>query len=202
MKKLILLSLTLKICCFYSLSQSLKTEFTGSLESINVVVMKLSDSAIIQSSETDEIRINSFLLTKGSTYGWKFPAKRPEFSIVSRIQHDTLFIGTPERFSPKIIGIDTYSETIENLLQVPKSKKIIVSRAFSLKIEGEFNIVEVQNSNSIILTLNKTMIGDLFCEALESIQVNGKNSSGVYEVNGNGTSKYKLRADHIMLIIK
>ena len=73
-------------------------------------------------------------MTRGKVWGWKFPAERPDFKICRKESRDTLYITTPERYEPNTIGINTYSESIENGLEIPSGKKIVILNPEKVKI--------------------------------------------------------------------
>ncbi len=134
MKKSILVSVALVASLYSASAQQAKTELTAPLSAINVVVLKLSGNNTIRTISGDNLQISSLLMTRGNVWGWKFPAERPEFKIIREESRDTLFITTPEKYEPKTIGINSYSETIENGVEIPSGKKIVVLNPEKVKV--------------------------------------------------------------------
>ena len=70
--------------------------------------------------------------------GWKFPAERPPLRIMHHFSGDTLYITTPGQFHPGVIGISTYSESLDNTISIPSGKKLIIHGSGNLTIEDYF----------------------------------------------------------------
>jgi hypothetical protein len=134
MKKSILVTVALVASLYSATAQQAKTELTAPLSAIHVVALKLSGSNIIRTTTHDSLQMSSFLLTNGKVWGWKFPAERPDFKITRKESRDTLYITAPEKYQPNTIGISTYSESIENSLEIPSGKKIVILNPEKVKV--------------------------------------------------------------------
>ncbi len=64
--------------------------------------------------------------------------KRNLFEIKSKESNDTLFVSTPFFFNYTSIGINTYKETIENIIRISSNKNIIIQEVDNLTFKGEF----------------------------------------------------------------
>jgi hypothetical protein len=185
-----------------SLAQQAKAEYSISLTKINVIVLDLSGNTSIKSSDNDEVKIKSFLMTDGHVLGWKFPNERPSFQISERVSNDTIYISTPIIFNPKSIGIDTYSETIVNTIQLAPDKIIDVRSADQLTVEDDLRQLKTTNTNSLIVDVHKSSVNELICHAKAIIKINGTESLKEYELNGNGSNTYNLQAAQITINFK
>jgi hypothetical protein len=183
-------------------AQTVKTEHMCLLTNIHVIVLQLWGNSSIQLSGNDEIKIKSYLLKKGNIWGWQLPVKRPNFLIKERISNDTVFINSPSEFRPKVIGIDTYSETIENTVLLPFDKKSIIRRADQLTIEDNLKSLEITNTNEILIDIRKEAIKELKCHTQRLLKVNGAKMLNEYELYGTGTNIYNLKADQIIINFK
>ena len=202
MKKTNILLLAFSMILANCFAQNSRVEHTRSLDRINVVVLSLSGNTSIQGTMENELKTRSLLITKGGVWGFKYPESRPEFKTVEYVLHDTLFVSTPARFDPHVIGIDTYSESIENTIQLPADKKIIITRADQLELENDWKYINVCNANQLKLTIHKASIGTLSCRVSKSLKINGQKSSSEYVMNGIGPNIYSLQANQVSLNIR
>jgi hypothetical protein len=202
MKQINLTLLTLFIGIVTGFAQKAKTEFSMSIPCIHVVVLDLTGNTSIQASPKDEIKINSFLQSKGDTWGWKWPDQRPDFKIKERISKDTLYITSPLRYSPKTIGITTYSENIDNIIFVPEGKKIYVIHSDQLMVEDGMGMLDVRNTGELTISIRKSTVKQLKCNARMRLNINTIENTKSYELNGLGTQTYNLEADQITINLK
>lgn len=201
MKKITFTTIAL-IIGFISNAQVAKTNFSRSLTGINVIVLTLSGNTSVQGSVGDDLRVNSFLQTKGDIWGWKFPEKRPEFKIEPVISRDTLYITTPAVYTPATIGVSTYSEHIENVIQIPTGKKLIVRQAKKLSVEDDFKYLSILNADNLSVVIHKSKIMRLKCEAFKSVKINSGEVSKTYLLEGTGADYYALKANQIFVNFK
>jgi len=201
-KKLIL-SVIICVLYFSVNAQEKENKFTESLKGVNVVVLNLCENTTIKTSQLDEIKVMSYLFTKGDTWGWQYPKERPLFKPEIKQSNDTLFVRTPTVFKPKSIGVNIYEEKIETSIQVPGDKQIIIKKADNLIIEDEFILVDIYNTNELNYQLiKKSKVKMLLCEANKELIINGKQKGNNYEFQGTGKGKYILKANKITVTIK
>ncbi len=195
---------TLFFALFFSINAQIKTnEFTKSLKEINVIVFDLSGNTTINTSQSDKIEIISKLSVKGKVMGLKYPEKRPLFETEFRQSNDTIFVKTPPIFKYKIIGINTYSEKVSNLITVPYNKKILIQTADTLIVKNSLSVLKVKNANLLELdSIQKSELKTLLCKVDGKLLVNGKQKSNSYEIYGTGSEKYILNSKKIILTIK
>jgi hypothetical protein len=202
MKNLILISLfLLSGHCMIS-GQPLKTEFSMDMNDINVLVLNLSGHTTIRESADNETSLQSSLTTSGSVVGLKFPSKRPAFNVLSRISSDTLFLFSPPVYSPSSIGINTYSENIENQMLIAPGKTLVVKGKDEIVIEKYHGRVNIRNSGLTVLKLEKKSIKDLSCEFANGIISGETKHSGTYMMNAGGTDEYTVSSETISLTLK
>ena len=145
-----------------------------SLENVNVIVLESKDQSSIQHSSRDQVRINSYLFKKGKILGFKSPSERPKFEIECNISNDTLYLSSPDKYSPLVVGINTYAERIETNFEIPAKIKVIVKNANELVINDLFKSIQVNHSDKIIYNnLQKSEIARMICIANESQIING-----------------------------
>lgn len=202
MRQIFFLFIALCLGISNCLAQQAKAEYSISLTTINVIVLDLSGNTSIKSSDNDEVKIKSFLMTDGHVLGWKFPNERPPFQISERVSNDTIYISTPVIFNPKSIGIDTYSETIVNTIQLAPDKIIDVRSADQLTVEDDLRQLKTTNINSLIVDVHKSSVNELICHAKAIIKINGTESLKEYELNGNGSNTYNLQSAQIIINFK
>ena len=201
-KKIILIAI---MCVLYFMvnAQEKTDQLTASLKNVNVIVLNLCENTTIKTSQLNEINVMSYLFTKGDTWGWQYPKKRPLFKTESRLSNDTLFVRTPSIFKPKSIGVCTYIETIKTSIQVPENKQIIIQKADNLIIENVFTSIHIYNTNKLNYQfIKKSKVKMLLCEANEKLIVNGKQKGNNYEFQGTGNENYILKANEITVTIK
>ena len=178
-------------------AQQLKADYSVSATQVNVVALQLSDNSTVQASGNEEVRVKSSLFASGKVWGWKFPANRPPLKIMHHVSGDTLYISTPDQFCPGIVGISTYSESLDNTISIPSGKKLIIHGSGNLSIEDNFSRVEQSGSGTVSLAVNMTELSGLECKARVRLFIDGKVKSGEYELNGRGSEHYELNADVI-----
>ncbi len=201
-KKLILSAI---ICVFYfsGYAQEKKDNFTESLKSVKVVVLKLYGNTTIETSRLNEIKVVSNLFIEGSIWGWQYPKERPLFKIEARQSNDTLFLRTPIIFKPSSIGVSTYVENIETSIQIPGDKQIIIQKADNLIIKDEFISIDICNTDELNYEfIKKLKVKMLLCKANEKLIINGKQKGNNYEFQGTGNGNYILKANKITVTIK
>lgn len=179
-----------------------KTELSMPMTGIHVVVLDLTGNTSIQSTIKDEIKIKSFLQSKGKIWGWKWPAQRPDFKIKERVSKDTLYITSPLRYSPETVGISTYYENIDNTIFVPEGKKIYVIHSEQLQVEDGMQMLDVRNTGKLTVSISKSTVKQLKCHAPVKLKINSLENTKTYELNGLGTQTYDLVADQITVNLK
>ncbi|NVO19827.1 MAG: hypothetical protein HXX13_09005 [Bacteroidetes bacterium] len=202
MKKIVLFSITMYLGITVVFAQSMKTHYSQSLKQVNVVVLYLSGNTVIQANIDNEIKISNYLMTKGDVWGWKFPEHRPAFINMVRQSRDTLFINSPAIYNPSVIGVDTYSETIENTIQLPADKKIIIRKAGDLSFESDMKYLNILNTGKLKVEVKKFSMGELNCKASKRLLINGSLASNLYTLEGKGNNTYNLQASEISINFK
>jgi len=200
----ILFFLLMAVCtgmCTLS-AQQLKADYSVPAAQFNVVVLGLSGNSAVQASGNEEVRVKSSLFASGKVWGWKFPAERPPLKIMHHVSGDTLYINTPGQFHPAVVGISTYSESLDNTISIPSGKKLIIHGSVNLSIEDNFSRVEQSDSGTVSLTVSRTAVSGLKCKARKQLLIDGKVKSGEYELNGAGSGHYQLNADVIKVNFK
>lgn len=178
-------------------AQQKQAEYSKSLSDINVIVLNLSGNSTVVFSGSSMMKINSFLYPKGNVWGWHYPAERPEFQISGRQSGDTVFISSPARFIPNIIGISNYSETMNNIVILPDDRKIIVREADNLKIEGHCKWLDVNQAHAVSASIEEYFIRELSCVALKSLKINDAVLSKALILKSSGTDTLYIKAAEI-----
>lgn len=192
--------IALSLTSISSMSQGLISKHIESLESVNTVVIVANGNVTINPIIENELKISSYLQSNGDIWGFKFPEKRPEFESVTRKSNDTLYVTTPKQFYYSTIGISTYSENVESLIQIPIHSEIIVKQGDKIICDDGFQYLEIENASSINLyNTNKEHFKALFCTVSKELKVNGIDKGASYEFQGNGTNTYFLNANNIEL---
>ncbi len=202
MKKKMIIATLLLLPGFVSKAQE-KTTISLPATKVKVVVIETSAKTNLKSTSSGYVVVNSTLNQKGKVRGLSWPSNRPEFDILRRTSGDTLYIKTPERFSPAIVGVSTYSEEILNTIDIPTGIAVVVKKSEELHFENYFAWVQVQNG--LLVTgsdLPKNDIGQLLCNAGAMLKVNERKDLQVYEFNGTGHLFIHLNADEIILNLK
>jgi hypothetical protein len=135
-------------------------------------------------------------------WGWKFPSERPAFTTSEKVSHDTVFFTTPGKYYRGVIGVDTYSENIENSILIPRDKSIVIRAAETVRIEDEFKQVSLSGTDQADLTIRKSAISRMKCHARHQLKINGAETTGNYEILGTGTDSYLLDANQITVNFK
>jgi hypothetical protein len=183
-------------------AQQLKADYSVPATKFNVVVLQLSGNSAVQASGSEEVKVKSSLFASGKVWGWKFPADRPPLEIMHHFSGDTLYISTPDQFNPGVIGISTYSESLDNTISIPSGKKLIILGSGNLSIEDDFSQAEQSGSGTVSLAVSMTEVSGLKCKARKQLLIDGKVKSGEYELNGKGSDHYQLNADVIKINFK
>ncbi len=193
------------ICVLYFLvnAQENSDKSQKSLKDVNVVVLDLCENTTIKNSQSDEIKIESYLFTKGEIWGLKQSKNRPLFKTEIKQSNDTVFVTPPIVYKPKSIGVNTYEEKIETSVYLPYNKQIIVQKADNLIVESRFPSIEIKNTDELkYYSIQKSEIKILLCEAGKELIVNEKQKVRNYEFHGTGKENYILKAKKIILTIK
>jgi len=202
MKNVLFLFLAMSTGITTLTAQNLKADYSVSARQFNVVMLQLSGNSVVQGSGTEEVRVKTSLFTSGKIWGWRFPADRPPLKITHHYSGDTLFITTPGQFRPGIIGISTYSESLENMISIPSGKKLIIQGSGNLSIEDNFSRVEQSGSGTVALSISQPEVNRLTCKAVKRLLIDGNVRTGEYELNGRGLEQYQLNADVIKVNFK
>jgi hypothetical protein len=183
-------------------AQQLKADYSVPAAQFNVVVLELTGNSAVLASRNEEVRVKSSLFARGKVWGWKFPADKPPLRILHHVSGDTLYISTPDQFHPAVVGISTYSESLDNTISIPSGKKLIIHGSENLSIEDNFSRVEQSGSGTVSLSVSMTEVSGLKCKARVRLLIDGKLKSGEYELNGKGLEHYQLNADVIKVNFK
>lgn len=184
-----------------SLAQNSIDHFKKSIEDINVIVLRLDGYVKIVPLPTDQIISISTLNSQGEVWGISFPDQRPEFKTQSRQSKDTLYIRTPSRFSYSSIGINTYNEKIETILQISSSVQVIIEKSDKIEITAGWSYLNIIEAKSVELNnLNKSNIKSLLCHSEEKMIDDGQIKPNYYTFEGNGSEFYSIKSNYIKLI--
>lgn len=187
---------------FPSISQN-QDVFHLSGNKINVVVVESSEKTILKNNSFDLVKVVSNLEHEGKNYGIQLPNERPDFKILKKISGDTLYIVTPKRFSPSVIGVSTYREEIVNTIEIPFDKVVLIPSAQNLQIDNHFVKLHIKNANSVVVReLKREELSRLHCVANVAFSLNGKKSAQTYEINHLGNSDISISAEVIQLTLK
>ncbi|MEN0051554.1 MAG: hypothetical protein AAF806_31105 [Bacteroidota bacterium] len=201
MKQIIIIILGL-VCSFASLAQE-QVEHIIPMDQINVIVLTSNGETYFEASNSNDLQIESKKHTKGKVIGYKFPAESITFDVDYRMSSDTLYLMTPRKNSPKIIGITTYSEAIENRISLPKDKKLLIVKAEKLHFEGISNDVVIQAAQQTTFNnLVKSEIAELKCTATQSLRLNDEKKAKEFELYSNGNQILAINATRIQLYIE
>jgi len=200
MRELILLILSL-VYTLYGFAQQEVKHNIGT-ENINVIVLKSNGQTLVKNNDSDNLQISSKRYEKGKVIGVKVPEERTTFDVEFSISADTLYLTTPKRFSPKIIGITTYSEVIENTIELPKDKKLVILEADKLYFNNIQNNLVVNSAREITFdNLTKTNIAELKCTATHYLRINDEKKAKEFELHAYGSYYLTIHADKINLDI-
>ncbi|TVQ09630.1 MAG: hypothetical protein EA361_15180 [Bacteroidetes bacterium] len=170
---------------------------------VNVVVIETSSKTNLRSTSSQLVSINSQININGKVRGFQNPSARPDFLITHKVSSDTLYIVTPERFFPTIIGVSSYREEISNTIEIPFEKKVIVKIADILHFDSYFNYIRVERARVVSGSeLKKANIDRLYCNAKVALIINDRKDIQVYEFNGIGASNISLNGNRIKLTLK
>jgi len=202
MKKAILLLVVTFLAISSGIAQQKQAEYSKSLAGVNVVVLSLSGNSTLVLSGSNVMKINSFLSPKGSVVGWQSPSKRPEFEIIGRQSGDTVFVTSPPKFSPNTIGISNYSENMDNIILLPDDKKIIISAADNLKVEGRCKWLDINQARAVSVSLEEFFIKELSCIAQESLRINDKTLAKSFVLKSGGSDTLYINASRININLR
>lgn len=171
------------------------------LDDVEVVVILASGKTEIKNSIDDKLNATSFLWKTGKVIGVKWPKERPVIMFKFSKEADTIYLTTPQKFIPNVIGISTYAEHINNIIEIPAKKKVIVKRAEELQVKDYFynGLLVKETVNLKIDHISKEEIASLKCYAATKLIVDGQAKSLNYEFEGTGNNNLELRADKIYL---
>jgi len=202
MKQFTLFLLALLLGSRMQTAQSQTIEASYPMKGVHVLVLNLSGKSRIHPAIREELQLSSSLQTYGFIWGWKYPDKRPEFNIAMRVSCDTMYLSTPIVFQPKSIGINTYSESIENNIHIPATIKVLVHRADILIVDSGMQMLEVRKTNHLQIDIVKDEIKNLACSSASSLIINKVKGPGMYEIHSMGISNYDLQAEQIEITFK
>jgi hypothetical protein len=202
MKKAILLFVATFLTISAGIAQQKQAEYSKSLADVNVVVLSLSGNTTLVLSGSSALQMNSFLTPKGSVIGWQSPSKRPEFEITDRQSGDTVFVSSPSKFSPNTIGISNYSESMDNIILLPDNKKIIISSADNLKVEGRCKWLDVNQAGSVSVSLEEFFIRELSCIAQKSLRINDETLAKSFVLKSSGSDTLYINASNININLR
>jgi hypothetical protein len=202
MKPISILLLALFLCSGTLEAQSRTDEASYPMKGVHVLVLNLSGKSRIHPAIREELQLSSALQTYGFIWGWKYPDERPEFRIAGRASHDTMYLTTPAVFQPKTIGINTYSESIENIIHVPATIQVVVRRADILIVDAGIRMLEVKKTNHLQIDIAKDEIKTLICRSASGLSINTVSGPDMYEVHSVGNSSYDLQAEQIEITFK
>lgn len=189
---------------FYSITSQAqqKNKKEISPAGIHVVVIKANDRAFIKKSSENKINVTSYLFTEGDIWGYRSPGIRQKFEIKHRFSNDTLYISSPEKYSPMVIGIKTYSEKVETNFEIPEDIEVIVSKAYNLIIESFFEKMTVLKADYIdIKGIKKQELFKLKSKTSEKLTINGEIRSNEFEIIGTGNKSVLLNSKEIQISI-
>lgn len=167
---------------------------------VKVAVIETSAKTTFNSTPSGLVVVNSTLYPKGKVRGLQWPTTRPKFEIHHRTSGDTLYLKTPEKFSPAILGLSTYKEEILNTIEIPSGITVIVKNSEVLHFENYFARVNVQQGSLITgKDLPKNDIGHLIFNAGAILKINEKKDVQRYELNGAGHLFLQLNAEEIFV---
>ena len=172
------------------------------IENQKAIFIEASGNLTLNSSNSENIKVNSLLSTQGDIVGYKSPCKRPKFKIKSRYTEDTLYIKIPEKYIPRVIGVSTYRETIESLISVPKGYTVILNNPEKANIEEVNNNIYVFNATETFCKVNSNEIHTLNCLATKNLLINGIESSRQFKMMGIGKNHIEIESENIILNIK
>lgn len=167
-------------------------------QDISTVMVESGGVTRIRQMNLQEIELQSSLTTSGKVYGVKLgEAERPNFEFVTSRSNDTLFIKMPSEFNYASIGVNLYSESIQNQLLVPEDIRIFVQNAEQLIIADKINYLDIREAykveaNNIHLE-NYSLV---YCEPAIKLKVNGKSESSFIH-KGEGEKVLMIKSDYI-----
>jgi hypothetical protein len=183
-------------------AQQRQAEYSGSLSDINVIVLNLPGNSTLVFSGSSNLKINSFLFPRGGVLGWQSPSKRPDFKITDRQSADTLYVAAPPKFTPNSVGFSNYAETMNNIILLPADKKLIISNADNLKIEGRCKWIDINQAETVSLSLEEFFIRELSCIAQKSLIINDSALSKAFVLKNTGSDTLYIKASHININLK
>jgi hypothetical protein len=183
-------------------AQSRTVEASYPMKGVHVLVLNLSGISRIHPGIREELQLSSMLQINGFIWGWKYPDKRPEFRIAGRVSHDTMYLATSAVFQPKTIGINTYSENIENIIYVPAIIQVVVREADKLIVDARLQMLEVKKTKLLQIAVVKDEIKNLTCRSVSGLSINSVAGPDMYEIHSIGNSSYDLQADQIEITFK
>lgn len=202
MKSQIIFSLFLILTSLDGASQNKDVKIIP-IDNCSAVVIETNDLTYFKQSSNNKITITSYLFKKGFVWGIKRPAKRPEFKINYSISNDTVYISSPERYSPFTIGISTYTENLETTYEIPENLVVIVKKARKIDINASFKKLIIEESDYIEhCQINKDEIQKFQSRASEKLIINGIIKDKDIEIRGMGNKYIILNSKKIDINIK
>lgn len=198
MKKVVVITLLSIFSLSFSLAQEEIENYSRELDQVKVVVLELTGTTEIISADRDEnFSMKSTLFKKGEVIGWHFPEERPVFQQKESLSGDTLFLSSPKRHQPKVIGITTYAESIQNIIFCPTHVQLIVNSADKLSINGDFEKLRTRNVDQLDMgTIEKSSVKS-FKVSGSRASIAGMKRAPNFEIIGYGTQEYDLRAKEL-----
>lgn len=201
MKELIILTLSVFYAAVGFTQQEVEQRI--SMKDVRFVVLISNGSTYFKSSTDHELHIRSKMQMKGKIRGISVPAERPKFEVEYHISSDTLYLKTPQRFVPKIIGISNYSESITTTIELPKNIYLTILKGDNLYFDDITNDLLIQSAEEITFNnLTKAEIAALKCTAVQSLRLNDETKAKEFELHGNGNQILAINATRIQLHIK
>lgn len=190
------------ILCGFPGNQQINDAKTIPLNHIRTVVVVGGDQLIINRSSSEDLKVKSYLFASGKVIGFGSQKKRPAFTINNRISGDTLFLHTPDKFSPVVVGIKTYNEKIETTIDLPPTIELLIGKSNRIQMDGIFPQTHVLDSKfTSISGIYKNEIGRMNCRAMNKLVLNGSERSKDLEILGAGNNILSIYSEDINLII-
>lgn len=172
------------------------------IENQKIIFIETTGKITLNSSNAENVKVNSLLTTKGEIVGYKSPNQRPQFIIKSRFTQDTLFIKIPEKYNPRVIGVNTYQETIESIVSVPDGYTVVINNPEKANIKEVNNDIYVLNSKETFCKVNSNNIETLNCIATNNLLINGIESNKQFKMKGIGKNYIEIESENIILNIQ
>ena len=181
-------------------AQSSNIEKTILSEGISVIVIESGGETTIRQTALSEIKIASSLSASGKVYGAKLGnTKRPKFELQTLIKNDTLFIKMPSEFTYSSIGVNLYSETVQNQLILPAHIRLIVRKAEHVILDTELSYVDIKSAKKVrSQSLELDHYSVVYCEPKTRLKIGGKTKS-TFMHKGEGEKILMIKSDYIKI---